>query len=60
MGDVNVSQATILAGIVIANLAGILGAYVSIRVQLAVLNEKFKYLDQWIDTLKKQKENENG
>lgn len=42
---VAVSQATILAGIIIANLAGLLGGYVSIKVALARLEVKVDKLE---------------
>lgn len=38
--DVNISQATILAGIVLANIGALIGTYVSIRVKIAVLEFK--------------------
>lgn len=50
MSDVSVSQATLIASIIIANAAAILGAYVSMRVQIAVLKEKVDYLTEWMKT----------
>lgn len=46
MGAEAVSQATILAGIVVANLAAFLGAYVSIKVSLARLEVKVDKLER--------------
>jgi hypothetical protein len=50
MTEVSVSQATLIASIIIANAAAILGAYVSMRVQIAVLKEKVDYLTDWMKT----------
>lgn len=58
MGEVNVSQASILAAIVIANIAGIIGAYVSVKVSIAVLTEKVAYLNDWIKTHNKNQKEE--
>ncbi len=46
-----VGAAVILAGIVIANAGAMLAAYVSIRVQLAVLQNIVKRLEQDVNNL---------
>ena len=46
MNDVNISQATILAGVLIANIGGILGFFVSIIVKLTELRGKVDRLEK--------------
>lgn len=51
MGNADVSQATILASIVIANLGLIIGAYVSLKVGQAVSDVKVGRLEQDVKNL---------
>jgi ribosomal protein S15P/S13E len=54
MNEIEVSKATLVTGLILANAAGLIGAYVSIRVQIAILNEKVKYLTEWMKTHNKK------
>lgn len=51
MGSVDVSQASVLAGIIIANFAGLMGAYVSLKVGQAVSDVKVGRLEQDVQNL---------
>lgn len=48
MTDVNMTQATVVASFAIANAAAIVGAYVSMRVEIAILKEKVTYISERI------------
>lgn len=50
VANADIGQATILAGLLVANAAGIIGGYVSVRVQLAVLKENVEYIKEWMKT----------
>ena len=45
MDNINLNQATVLAALVITNIGAILGAYVSMRIKIAILENN-------VDTLK--------
>lgn len=49
--DTNISQATVLAGVVMANIVSILGAYVSLKVAIAKLEVKVDALMEDVDAL---------
>lgn len=49
----SIEQATLLAGILIANFGGIVAAYVSIKVALATLDVQMKQSQRDIDNLAK-------